>query len=153
MFMFFFSSRRRHTRCSRDWSSDVCSSDLAALAEEMSALEHDTATLTAQRTQWDDQLKERRLALVALEGAAGDAGVQVEAAEARVAQTEAALEDVRKALDARGAEEHKFELERTEIVGRRRGLVARVEAEWRKPLDQLLAEAPEVAGDLEWLRQ
>src|SRR2546422_2955730 len=27
---FFFSSRRRHTRCSRDWSSDVCSSDLAS---------------------------------------------------------------------------------------------------------------------------
>src|SRR2546429_1584477 len=26
-FLFFFSSRRRHTRCSRDWSSDVCSSD------------------------------------------------------------------------------------------------------------------------------
>src|SRR5690625_2679271 len=25
---FFFSSRRRHTRCPRDWSSDVCSSDL-----------------------------------------------------------------------------------------------------------------------------
>src|SRR2546429_7421311 len=28
---FFFSSRRRHTRCSRDWSSDVCSSDLARI--------------------------------------------------------------------------------------------------------------------------
>src|SRR5207245_8598552 len=27
----FFSSRRRHTRCYRDWSSDVCSSDLHAL--------------------------------------------------------------------------------------------------------------------------
>src|SRR5690606_10616739 len=27
---FFFSSRRRHTRFSRDWSSDVCSSDLVA---------------------------------------------------------------------------------------------------------------------------
>src|SRR5699024_11443519 len=26
---FFFSSRRRHTRSKRDWSSDVCSSDLA----------------------------------------------------------------------------------------------------------------------------
>src|SRR5690554_7209715 len=26
--IFFFSSRRRHTRCGRDWSSDVCSSDL-----------------------------------------------------------------------------------------------------------------------------
>src|SRR3989440_13049395 len=28
MFFFFFSSRRRHTRSDRDWSSDVCSSDL-----------------------------------------------------------------------------------------------------------------------------
>src|SRR5207302_6346829 len=27
---FFFSSRRRHTRFSRDWSSDVCSSDLVS---------------------------------------------------------------------------------------------------------------------------
>src|SRR5690606_13337719 len=32
---FFFSSRRRHTRFSRDWSSDVCSSDLKEL--EMSS--------------------------------------------------------------------------------------------------------------------
>src|SRR6476620_12646480 len=29
MFFLFFSSRRRHTRYWRDWSSDVCSSDLA----------------------------------------------------------------------------------------------------------------------------
>src|SRR3989304_372568 len=28
---FFFSSRRRHPRCSRDWSSDVCSSDLVGV--------------------------------------------------------------------------------------------------------------------------
>src|SRR5688500_20340934 len=28
--MFFFSSRRRHTRLQGDWSSDVCSSDLAS---------------------------------------------------------------------------------------------------------------------------
>src|SRR3712207_5059951 len=28
VFFFFFSSRRRHTRYWRDWSSDVCSSDL-----------------------------------------------------------------------------------------------------------------------------
>src|SRR5438067_9855171 len=30
-FFFFFSSRRRHTRSKRDWSSDVCSSDLAQM--------------------------------------------------------------------------------------------------------------------------
>src|SRR5256884_2288176 len=33
---FFFSSRRRHTRCSRDWSSDVCSSDLIRLRTMLS---------------------------------------------------------------------------------------------------------------------
>src|SRR5467141_4907571 len=32
MFFFFFSSRRRHTRFKCDWSSDVCSSDLALIA-------------------------------------------------------------------------------------------------------------------------
>src|SRR3712207_8066066 len=31
VFFFFFSSRRRHTRYWRDWSSDVCSSDLRDL--------------------------------------------------------------------------------------------------------------------------
>src|SRR3989442_929035 len=35
MFFFFFSSRRRHTRCGRDWSSDVCSSDLSWTAGEI----------------------------------------------------------------------------------------------------------------------
>src|SRR5215813_14762097 len=40
---FFFSSRRRHTRCGRDWSSDVCSSDLA----ETGAGQHGVATATA----------------------------------------------------------------------------------------------------------
>src|SRR5690606_40775405 len=33
---FFFSSRRRHTRFSRDWSSDVCSSDLAGADRALS---------------------------------------------------------------------------------------------------------------------
>src|SRR6266849_3337414 len=38
MNIFFFSSRRRHTRSTRDWSSDVCSSDLAL--EEDTKLEY-----------------------------------------------------------------------------------------------------------------
>src|SRR5699024_6390958 len=35
---FFFSSRRRHTRSKRDWSSDVCSSDLHALPQNIEKL-------------------------------------------------------------------------------------------------------------------
>src|SRR5256885_15289971 len=35
MFVFFFSSRRRHTRLQGDWSSDVCSSDLREAVGEL----------------------------------------------------------------------------------------------------------------------
>src|SRR5256884_1730180 len=35
--LYFFSSRRRHTVCSRDWSSDVCSSDLREALRELGA--------------------------------------------------------------------------------------------------------------------
>src|SRR5262245_63459122 len=41
---FFFSSRRRHTRCLSDWSSDVCSSDLTArVVEHLPVLAGDRA--------------------------------------------------------------------------------------------------------------
>src|SRR5438046_10413155 len=44
-YVFFFSSRRRHTRLVSDWSSDVCSSDLCDACTSASA----SATLSARR--------------------------------------------------------------------------------------------------------
>src|SRR5690606_40817949 len=46
--VFFFSSRRRHTRFSRDWSSDVCSSDLDRLnfkGHKVSIIDYKTGKL------------------------------------------------------------------------------------------------------------
>src|SRR5262245_65998745 len=37
--LFFFSSRRRHTRCLSDWSSDVCSSDLVPALSKPACLD------------------------------------------------------------------------------------------------------------------
>src|SRR5690606_6760055 len=51
-----FSSRRRHTRFSRDWSSDVCSSDLESLTNKVAPL-HDTADPRA----WANPMNERGL--------------------------------------------------------------------------------------------
>src|SRR2546428_10371423 len=39
LWFFFFSSRRRHTRSDRDWSSDVCSSDLVTEVDKNLTLE------------------------------------------------------------------------------------------------------------------
>src|SRR5436853_2221333 len=56
-FDFFFSSRRRHTRCLSDWSSDVCSSDLVWLgflvqqADQRVAPQTSADSLTFQRSK------------------------------------------------------------------------------------------------------
>src|SRR6266436_4575998 len=49
IFCFFFSSRRRHTRCSRDWSSDVCSSDLRLQHTRLGSVYAYTGELDAWR--------------------------------------------------------------------------------------------------------
>src|SRR2546429_2513885 len=46
---FFFSTRRRHTRCSRDWSSDVCSSDLVGRWRDLD-WEHGYRTVPASHS-------------------------------------------------------------------------------------------------------
>src|SRR3989440_2109304 len=46
-FFFFFSSRRRHTRSDRDWSSDVCSSDLDPGGEDGLGARRRPADVTA----------------------------------------------------------------------------------------------------------
>ncbi len=125
----------------------------AARLDEIARIESDSAALTAQRSQWEDTLQERRLAVVELENAAREAETNVAMTEADLGQAEGALDQARKALAALGDEEHRLQLQRTEVEGRKRGLVERVETEWRKPLDALLADAPEVPGDIEWLRQ
>src|SRR3712207_4201484 len=59
---FFFSSRRRHTRYWRDWSSDVCSSDLATTAEEVQARQRvgdDLRAATRERGDGEPQLQAR----------------------------------------------------------------------------------------------
>src|SRR5215475_14633459 len=58
VFFFFFSSRRRHTRFSRDWSSDVCSSDLAAGAPRASSTLHPRLT---RKSAWRARSEERRV--------------------------------------------------------------------------------------------
>src|SRR5256886_11485710 len=45
---FFFSSRRRHTRFDCDWSSDVCSSDLAALSVGVAFVKLGLAGVTSE---------------------------------------------------------------------------------------------------------
>src|SRR5690625_7992554 len=52
---FFFSSRRRHTRWPRDWSSDVCSSDLESDPAYPSRIERSVTTYRFLYLSWSDR--------------------------------------------------------------------------------------------------
>src|SRR5688500_20401198 len=62
-FLFFFSSRRRHTRLQGDWSSDVCSSDLL-FDEPLSNLDanlRESMRVEIRRIQQELRSEERRV--------------------------------------------------------------------------------------------
>src|SRR5699024_11373182 len=52
-FYYFFSSRRRHTRSKRDWSSDVCSSDLLSVSLALLTYHHSGHCLAVALTSSD----------------------------------------------------------------------------------------------------
>src|SRR5207245_5837941 len=54
-----FSSRRRHTRCYRDWSSDVCSSDLGRTSNPQTAL----ANLLARDALYTEEVERQAATL------------------------------------------------------------------------------------------
>src|SRR5207253_3825424 len=59
-FVFFFSSRRRHTRWPRDWSSDVCSSDLLAFAGPWKRKGDWWSETAWAREEWDIEIRTLR---------------------------------------------------------------------------------------------
>src|SRR5690606_41083315 len=75
--IFFFSSRRRHTRFSRDWSSDVCSSDL---------VEPDAATynLSVENTRQAITPKTKAILVVHLYGQLAEMPALMRSEERRV---------------------------------------------------------------------
>src|SRR5699024_11519231 len=62
LYLFFFSSRRRHTRSKRDWSSDVCSSDLPGEVVSVKVLgvdvEKERISLSIKATLPDENVTE-----------------------------------------------------------------------------------------------
>jgi len=121
------------------------------LADELSQIETGTSALAAQQALWIEARSERRVAVQELEAAATKADTAAQLAETALAEAERALHDSRARLEQLTEEYHRLELETIEAAGRRRAIIERVESEWRKPLDTLLAEAPMLDLDLETL--
>ena len=143
-------STERRERLERERSSAELR--LETLRRELAVLAEDDAALERQMDAWRAELASRQAALAEAEAAQAGADAGVHAADAAVADAEHALEGMRHAAAALGDERHEAELRHTELAGRRTAIRERLEAEWRRPLDEMLADYAAVDADDDTLR-
>jgi chromosome segregation protein len=119
---------------------------------ELSTLSSADAQLTQQLSQWQSGLDARQATLEDAEQKLADAEQAVREVDERLTTDEHLLSEMRHRVTALSEELHSAELRYTELSGRRTAIRERLEAEWKKPVDELLAGAESLELDDESLR-
>jgi chromosome segregation protein len=125
---------------------------LESLHAELSDLSQADSALAEQMASWQLDLETREATLADGEARLARAEGGVRAADAALSAAEHALDDARRQSHARSEELHQAELRLTELAGRRAAIRERLEAEWRRPLEEMLAAAEPVDLDDDALR-
>ncbi|HSA54049.1 MAG TPA: AAA family ATPase [Gemmatimonadaceae bacterium] len=125
---------------------------LATLEQELAALDEADRVLAERMAAWHSELSVRVATLSDAEGRLAAAEAAVVAADEAVATAEHALDAARREAHERAEALHHAELRFTELSGRRAAIRERLEAEWRRPLDELLTSFEPVALDDDALR-
>jgi chromosome segregation protein len=125
---------------------------LVALEREMQALAEQDGQLEQQMGVWQQELAARRASQAEADQALAGAEQAVRETEAELQAAVAALDTAR--VDANSANEtlHAAELRHTELAGKRAAIRERLEAEWRRPLDELFASYQPVEAEEDALR-
>ncbi|HEY8196270.1 MAG TPA: AAA family ATPase, partial [Gemmatimonadales bacterium] len=121
------------------------------LIEELTRLDADAASVAAQQAEWLEARAERRVALQELEVASSAAEASLGKADAALITAELELDTIRAELEATGDENHALQVRLTEVTGLKRSILERVEAEWHKPFEHLMATAVLLDLNLETL--
>jgi len=125
---------------------------LGQLREELGELAQSDSVLAEQMAAWQMDLETREATLADGEETLAEAEAGVRAADEALEQAEHALTESRRRSAAVNDELHHSELRFTELAGRRAAIRERLETEWKRPLDAMLAEVPELDVDDESLR-
>jgi len=125
---------------------------LESLQAELSDLSMADSALAEQMAGWQLDLETREATLADGEARLSRAETGVHEADAALSDAEHALDDARRQSHERSEELHHAELRLTELAGRRAAIRERLEAEWRRPLDEMLAAAEPVDLNDEALR-
>ena len=125
---------------------------LSQLRVELSELAQSDSALAEQMAVWTLDLESREATLFDGETSLADAEAGVRAADDALAGAEVTLSEVRRRSTAVSDELHHAELRFTELSGRRAAIQERLETEWKRPLDEMIAEVPPVDLDDESLK-
>ena len=125
---------------------------LTQLHEELSELARGDTALAEQLAGWTLELETREATLADGEASLTEAESAVRSADEALTAAEQRLGEVRRRAAAVSDELHHAELRFTELSGRRAAIRERLETEWKRPLDEMLAEVPPLDIDDEALR-
>jgi len=125
---------------------------LASLKAELTDLSQADSALAEQMGTWQFDLETREATLADGEARLEAAEAAVRAADEGLTAAEHALDDARRRAQSHSDELHQAELRHTELGGRRAAIRERLETEWRRPLDDMLAEAQPIELDDDALR-
>jgi chromosome segregation protein len=125
---------------------------LQSLRAELTDLSQADAALAEQMGTWQMDLETREATLADGEARLELAEGAVRAADEQLTAAEHELDDSRRRAQHHSDELHHAELRHTELGGRRAAIRERLETEWRRPLDEMLAEAQTVELDDDSLR-
>ena len=120
---------------------------LAALQTELASLSEADSTLASQMAHWHAELDARRATAADGESRLAAAEEAVRSADEKFAAAEHHLDDVRRMATALADESHHAELRLTELSGRRTAIRERLEVEWRRPVEELLADVAPIEMD------
>ena len=126
---------------------ETAAARLESVRTELSHLSQADSVLAEQLANWQLDLEAREAALADGEGRLSGAEDAVHRADEELTQAEHLLDEIRRRTSAASEELHHAELRFTELSGRRTAIRERLEAEWRKPLDEMLASVPPVDLD------
>ncbi|MBX9927828.1 MAG: chromosome segregation protein SMC [Gemmatimonadaceae bacterium] len=125
---------------------------LEALLQEIAMIAQNDSELAQQMNIWQEELAARHATQSEADIALATAEGAVTAADQALAIAEHSLDAARHAATASADALHHAELRHTELAGRRTAIKERLEAEWRRPLDDLFNEYQPVEADVDALR-
>ena len=140
----------RRERVERDRAS--AAERLASLEREMASLAEEDGRLEEQMGIWQQEIQARRTSQAEADAALTLAEAGVRDADASLALAEKTLDAARHTAEAEANRLHNSELRFTELSGKRAAIKERLEAEWRRPLDELLAGYVPVEAEEDVLR-